>query len=1256
MVVVAGETGSGKTTQLPKFLLECGLGQKGLIGCTQPRRVAALSVAERIAEELKVPLGREVGAKIRFTDRTGPETAIKVMTDGILLNELQDDPMLRQYEAILIDEAHERSLNIDFILGCLRQLMEKRSDLKIVITSATIDTETFSQAFGGAPIIEVSGRMYPVDVHYLSPEEDASDYIEIAARTIGEIIGKNRVGDILTFLPAERDIHELTRLVEGTHGRDCEVLPLYGRLANADQQRIFRTGARRRVILSTNIAETSLTVPGIRFVVDTGLARVSRYSAHSHTQRLPIEPVARSSADQRKGRCGRVQDGTCYRLYRQEDYEDRPRFNTPEIHRSNLASVILRMTAFRLGDVANFPFIDPPPESAIRGGYRLLSELGAIESPGTKNEDTRPLTPLGKRLARLPVDPTVGRMLLQAEIEGAVPEVLVISSGLSIQDPRERPSEAAAEADAAHRSFLHKHSDFLTLLNMWNTFHKELETLSQNKLRKFCRRHFLSYQRMREWRDVHQQLERLLRQVLKDGGKKSKRPPLQPEDYAEKKLSGYAAIHKSILAGLLGNIAVKEEGHEYRGPRNRKALLFPGSGLFDQKAAKQQRKANYAKKKPGEAVKTSAPEWIVCGQWMETSRLYARTAAAIEIDWIEAVAGDLVKTKYVEPFWSEKSAAALCKERKLLFGLEIRRRQTRLTPVDPRTATEIFVRHGLVEEGIKEQPPFLLKNREVREQAESELARRRLGSSLAVEDAITDFYRKRLEGVGSYPELRAFAKAKYKGSLDFLQARLDDLLPEESGNDLTEAFPANIDIGGRRLQLTYRHQPGGEEDGVTLRVPVELIEAITQSLLDWAVPGHREEKVHCLLRALPKASRIQLHPIKDNSVLISRALLPSERTLREELAAYLQAEHRISIRAEDWAETEIPYHLQPRIQVEDRNGRTLAAGRDLPELSEALQESADKKVTEKGGLKALPAWRNAAKQYERKNLTTWSFDDLPESIDLSGEAGMPLKAYPALVANKGSIDLRLQPDHKAADKKTATGWLALAEAVTARPHDDGVVLVTDLRDLRQLGLLLLPLGGFDSVEELAWQHLRRHLFRCDQRLPLQRAVFEKTLARAHEEKRGIVPRLVDALHDLLEAREAVATLLEKKQTSQAISYPGMRAQLQQLAPANLLEQYEFDELPHLTRFLKGMTRRAERAKSNLNSDMEKAKRLEPHAKELAELEAAAKQSAKEKDLKPYRLLLEEYKISLFAQELGTSQKVSAKRLETLAAQLREKLR
>lgn len=764
IVVIAGETGSGKTTQLPKFLLECGLGQGRLIGCTQPRRVAALSVAQRIAEELKVDFGKEVGAKIRFTDQTSKQTAIKVMTDGILLNEIQDDPLLKAYDAILIDEAHERSLNIDFILGFLRQLAAQRKDLKIIITSATIDTETFSKAFGGAPIIEVSGRMYPVELHYRPIEaiEAASQrkdltYTEAAAEVIDEIIDGNREGDILTFLPGERDIHELRRLLEDSPARSCDILPLFGRLSTGDQQRIFRPGGRRRIILSTNIAETSLTVPGIRYVVDCGLARVSRYSPHSRTQRLPIEPVAQSSADQRKGRCGRVSNGICYRLYSEDDYKGRPRFTTPEIHRSNLAAVILRMMAFRLGDVRTFPFIDPPADNAIRGGYRLLSELGAVRSDiQADNEDAYQLTKLGRRLAHLPVDPTVARMLLQAQRERALPDVLVIAAGLSIQDPRERPSELAKEADAMQRRFIHKDSDFLSLLNIWNTYHDELERLSQSKLRKFCKEHFLSYQRMREWRDIHNQLQRILKDLKilsKDAGRTSENPDKH-----------YAPIHRSILAGLLSNVAIKEEEHNYRGPRNRKAMLFPGSGLFDHETAKKQRKLGYQKKGKVKAAKTSSPDWLVCGEWMETNRLYARTAAKIDVRWIEDIAGDLIQVSHSEPFWSVKAAAAQCKQRKLLFGLELSRRHVSLTPIDPKESTDIFVRNGLIEQGIHEQPGFLKHNADICEEAVSELARRRMGSGLTVEDRLFDFYRSRLNACGSYAELRRFAKEQFGGS------------------------------------------------------------------------------------------------------------------------------------------------------------------------------------------------------------------------------------------------------------------------------------------------------------------------------------------------------------------------------------------------------------------------------------------------------------------------------------------------------------
>ncbi len=1262
VVVIAGETGSGKTTQLPKFLIECGLGQKGIIGCTQPRRVAALSVGKRIAEELKVNFGQEVGAKIRFTDQTSKQTVIKLMTDGILLNEIQEDPLLQNYEAIVIDEAHERSLNIDFILGYLRQLTRKRPELKIIITSATIDTETFSKAFGGAPIIEVSGRTYPVETIYRPIEamlEESGDltYIEAAAEVIGEIIQGNREGDILTFLPGERDIHELRRLLEDSPARSCDLLPLYGRLANADQQHIFSTGRKRRIILATNIAETSLTVPGIRYVVDTGLARVSRYSPHSRTQRLPIEPVAQSSANQRQGRCGRVSNGICYRLYSEEDYNGRPRFTAPEIHRSNLAAVILRMMAFRLGDIRTFPFIDPPADNAIRGGYRLLAELGAVHSDiESGNEDAYRLTQLGRRLAQIPVDPTVARMLLQAQRENALQDVLVIASGLSIQDPRERPSEQAKEADEMQKRFVHKDSDFLTLLNIWNAYHDEMDRLSQSQLRKFCKKHFVSYQRMREWRDIHHQLERILKErpgskTAKGASQSKNIQSAKAEARSSKNERGdYAAIHKSILAGLLSNIAVKEEEHNYRGPRNRKAMLFPGSGLFDHETAKKQRKLSYQKKgqKP-KAAKTSAPDWLVCGEWMETGRLYARTAAKVDVKWIEDIAGDLIQTKHSEPFWSTKNAAAQCKQRKLLFGLELSRRNVSLSRVDPGGSTDIFVRNGLVEQGIKERPDFLTHNTELSQLAESELARRRLGSGLTVEDRLFDFYRSRLKAVGSFAELRRFAQQNYGGKLDFLKARLEDLLPENQADDSADAFPAEISIGGSSLPLRYRHDPGGEHDGVTLQVPINQFGAIQEGILDWAVPGHLEEKVESLLRGLPKAIRISLHPLKERSAEISRQLKPSDRPLREILASYLQSEYNILTNREDWSRTEIPAHLKPRVQIETTGGEVLGVGRDLDLLREQLKTK-EKAVSTGSGLDSIPAWQQATARYERENLSEWNFGDLPECIDLSGDAGLPLKAYPALVLEGESVHLRLLPDRAQALSATEAAWPVLGEIVMGR---DLAWIRRDLKELKQLGILLLPLGSLDSIKDAAWAHLRRHLFSCPNMLPLQANTFAAVLRRAESERRGIVQQLKERLGALLEARQAIALLLEQKKTATAITYPGMRAHLELLAPPGLFDAYEFSELPHLTRFLKAMLIRAQRAKDSIQRDIEKSQRIAPFEQRLAALEKLAKKQPQ--SLKPYRMLLEEFKVSVYAQELGTGQKVSEKRLEKLADEIQRRL-
>ncbi len=1252
---MAGETGSGKTTQLPKFMLDAGCGKNGIIGCTQPRRVAALSVAQRIAEELGVNFGNEVGAKIRFTDNTQRNTAIKVMTDGILLNEIQEDPLLKAYDAIIIDEAHERSLNIDFILGHLRTLCWKRPELKILITSATINTERFSKAFFDAPIIEVSGRMYPVETYYRPlesfPETDGElTYIEAANKLIQEILQQRDSGDVLVFLPGERDIHELRRKLEEHATHRCEILPLFSRLSNADQQRIFSSGTQRRIILSTNIAETSLTVPNIRYVIDTGLARISRYSPHSHTQRLPIEPIAQSSADQRKGRCGRVSNGICYRLYSEQDFLSRPQFTQPEIHRSNLASVILRMLAFRLGDIHNFPFIDPPTENAIRGGYRVLKELGAVCG---SDKTTFKLTQLGRQLAQLPIDPPIARMLLQAIEENTLEDVLIIAAGLSIQDPRERPAEEAKEADAMHARFIHKESDFLTLLNIWKAYHEEMEQLSQSKLRKFCKQHFISYQRIREWRDICEQLK----QILKDLKIHSRQPvsngsdniaqPTPSDNYFHMTDSGYTAIHRSILSGLLSNIAVKEDNNRYRGPRNRNALLFPGSGLYDPKNEKKLRQKP-EDKKSSKPAKKGKSEWVVCAEWMETSRLFARTAAKIEVQWIEELAGDLLKLKHSEPIWSARSAAALCKQRKLLFGLELSCRMVGLTPIDPDEATDIFIRKGLIEQGIRERPDFLAHNVKVCEKVASELARRRLGSSLEVEERMFRFYRNRLQAVGSYAELRRFAKEEHRGSLHFLKAHLGDLLPEMDNERLTEAFPQSITLGGIKLPLTYQNAPGSEADGVTVHVPVNHLDAIQQQTLDWAIPGHLEETIESLLRALPKSIRTRLHPLKERAIELRQSIQPSEHTLCKQLTKQLLTQYGIHVSDSDWSISDIPDYLKLRVQVETAAGKTLCSGRDL----KTLRQSIDSKVTSSfktEGLNTIPAWRQAVARIERTHLKDWDFGDLPESIDLTNTAELPLKAFPGLVLDDdNTVHLRLLRDKASALAVTQQGFPALCEIAMSR---DIAWLLRDLKAVKQLGTLLLPLGDPETVRKVAWQQMRRYLFRCNPLLPLRRTKFEKTLTRAKEESRTIVPEFLDRLRALLEARQQISLLLEQKRTSNAITYPGMRTQMESIAPPDLLERYTFEEIPDLARFLKAMYLRAERARKNVRRDMEKSKRVEPFEQKLLELKQSAQTPKQFEQIKHYTMMLEEFKVSIFAQELGTAHKVSEKRLEQLALEI-----
>ncbi|MDB6077198.1 MAG: hrpB 1, partial [Akkermansiaceae bacterium] len=983
VVVIAGETGSGKTTQIPKMCLEAGLGIEAKIGCTQPRRVAALSISRRIAEELNVSWGREVGCKIRFDDRSNSETYIKLMTDGILLAETQGDPLLSDYNAIIIDEAHERSLNIDFLLGYLKGLLAKRRDLKLIITSATIDTEAFSRAFNNAPIIEVSGRLYPVEVVY-APFDAASEergdmtYIDAAVRAAEQALCEPGDGDILIFMPGERDIREASDLLEGRFGREAEIIPLFGRLSSGDQQRVFAPASRRKVVIATNIAETSLTIPGIRYVIDSGLARLSRYNPRTRTRRLPVEPVSQSSANQRKGRSGRVQNGICIRLYSEEDFNARPPYTQPEIQRANLAEVILRMKAFRLGDIETFPFVNPPPPVAIQGGYTLLQELGALD-------EARELTQLGGDLARLPIDPTLGRMLLQSQHEHATRELLIIAAGLSIQDPRERPLDQKDAAAAAHKRFLDPQSDFLTLLNIWNAVHDQWETLrTQGQRRKFCKTHFLSYLRMREWQDLHAQLHDALEELGTVRLNESN--------------AAYDAIHRSILTGLLGHVAVKAERNTYKGAGNREVSIFPGSALYDRserpkKHASAQTKAAPKPKSPNQ------PAWIMAGEIVETSQLFARTVAGIDPLWIVKLAPHFCRITHNNPHWSAAAGRVLVEEKITLHGLEVHNHKVPYGNINPKAATEIFIRSALVEEDLFPEPPrsrremdestaptshsllasvaaeprrlpgslrFLEQNRQIRQKIETWQTRVRRHDLADVDEALFKFYVDRIENVSSIHELNRLLRDQ-SSDPNFLCITEADVTDGQELSYDAEAFPDAVPLGGQPVALSYAYAPGEEQDGVTLKLGFTLAQSLSRASVEWAIPGLREGQISELLRALPKALRRELMPFPPKVAEIARELRPTGQSLQQDLAKFIHQRYGVEIPLSSWPADAIPQHLRPRIEIVGNDQKTLGAGRDLDQLRQSL---ATAKVQPTGD---SPAWTRLAQQWERFGLTGWTF-------------------------------------------------------------------------------------------------------------------------------------------------------------------------------------------------------------------------------------------------------------------------------------------
>ena len=1215
VLVLAGETGSGKTTQIPKLCLKAGFGLRGKIGCTQPRRIAALSVSRRVAEELRVPWGEDVGASIRFQDRTSPRTLIKFMTDGILLNELQRDPLLLDYEVLIVDEAHERSLNIDFILGFLRRLRDERPDLKIIITSATIDTGRFSEAFGGAPIIEVSGRLYPVEVEYRPvnhPDSEDSFYentIEATAGVTREIVTRYPFGDILIFMSGERAIREARDQLEGLALPQTDILPLFGRLSSADQQKIFKPSNRRRIVIATNIAETSITIPGIRYVIDTGLARISRYSPHTRTRRLPIEPISQSSARQRAGRCGRVQAGVCFRLYTEEELLSRPEYTQPEILRSNLASVLLQLLDMNIHDVEAFPFIDPPSPAALRGGANLLRELKAIDAENH-------LTPLGRKLARMPVDPTIATMLLHAPRETCLREILVIAAGLSIQDPRERPADAESAADQAHRQFQHPESDFLSLYLLLYAFKKKKKIRSRNGLRKWCKDNYISYLRLREWKDIHSQLVEVLKEM---------------NAYRIHDLdTDYRAVHRTILTGLLGNVARRDRGNHYHATHSRKVMLFPGSVLFDQKARSEERKK---KKNPP----TRTPEWILAGEWLETSRLFARTAARIDPDWILDLGRHLFRESVSEPVWDPEKGRVLATRRVLLYGLEVERKRVGYVRYDPEEATRIFIQSALVEENLEHPPPWMDHNRRVRKKIEAWQTQTRRVDALSLHERLTEFFENALEGaaVGSLADLNRWLKED-PGRRERLLFKEADLLQNLRAAYDADAFPTEVTLGNETLPIEYSFQPGETDDGATLKVSLAQFEVLREGLLDWVVPGYIEEKVEALLRGLPKAHRLRLHPLGETAEVLIRSLKPGPEPFLNQLSRLIESRYHFSIPPEDWNTDVLPDHLKVRVEVTDQKSRPLFDSRNWKNLEQQYAQRIQNRLVSGAGGDRLEAWKRAADQWERSGIRRWDFGDLPESLSIGEIAGVPVEAWPGLARiNEDSVSIRLFRNREEAERHSAPAVRSLASIHCAR---DLAWLRKDLRILKDLGPLVAAFSNFDDFAHDAWNHLLRHLLPLRPTFPLRQNRFESHCRTVCESTRGLAYRFLDRLRPVLELRQELAT--------RKSAYPGLPNDLLRILPPDFLRRIEFSHLHDLHRYLRGLQIRAERYPGSPDKDREKWERFSPWLQRLNRSIANPPENPEDAArLNRLFWLLEEFRVSLFAQELGTATRVSPRRLE-----------
>ncbi|MDZ5446551.1 ATP-dependent RNA helicase HrpA [Micromonospora sp. 4G57] len=1228
VVIVAGETGSGKTTQLPKICLELGRGIGGLIGHTQPRRLAARTVADRIAEELGTELGDVVGYKVRFTDQVGENSLVKLMTDGILLAELQTDRMLRQYDTLIIDEAHERSLNIDFILGYLRQLLPRRPDLKVIITSATIETDRFARHFADAegqpaPIVEVSGRTYPVEVRYRplvevteaeeedADEENVRDQIQAIGDAVEELAAEGP-GDILVFLSGEREIRDtadaLGKLVQKKRSLlGTEILPLYARLSSAEQHRVFAPHAGRRVVLATNVAETSLTVPGIKYVVDPGTARISRYSSRLKVQRLPIEPVSQASANQRKGRCGRTSDGICIRLYDEQDFESRPEFTDPEILRTNLASVILQMTSIGLGDIAAFPFIDPPDRRNVADGVNLLHELGALDP--TEADPAKRLTPLGRRLAQLPVDPRLARMVLEGERNGCATEVVVIAAALSIQDPRERPAEKQAQADQAHARFADSESDFVAFLNLWRYLREQQRALSSSAFRRMCKAEYLNYLRVREWQDIVSQLRQVLRtpeggRPARDGdGRRGPAADL-PEEIDTPK------VHQSLLPGLLSHVGLKDaQKHEYLGARGAKFALFPGSALF---------------RKP--------PRWVMAAELVETSRLWGRVNGRIEPEWVEPLAQHLVKRSYSEPHWEKKQAAVMAYEKVTLYGIPlVTSRKVNFGRIDPALSRELFIRHALVEGDWQTHHQFWRDNQKLLTEIEELESRARRRDILVDDETIFGFYDERIPAdVVSGRHFDSWWKKTRRERPDLLTFTRELLVNAGRGGVDEADYPDEWRADGVALPLTYRFEPGTPTDGVTVDIPLPMLNQVPAESFDWQVPGLREELVVALIRSLPKAIRRNFVPVPDYARAALAAMPAGEEPLLDALTRQLRRMTGVTVPRDAWDVAKLPPHLRVTFRVLGEDDQPVAEGKDLPTLQRRLRQEVRQVVAA------------AAPDVARSGLTQWSIGTLPRTIE-QVRAGYAVTAYPALVDEGTTVGVKVF-DSEA--EQAAAHWAGTRRLLRLTVPSPAKFLQGRLSNEAKLALSRNPHGGVQQlIEDAAGAAIDKLI--ADAGGPAWDA--EGFAALRDKVRADLVDTVVDVMdrvRRVLAAAYAVEQRLGATRNLAVVAaLADIRNQLSGLVHSGFVTEAGYARLPDLLRYLTAIERRLDRLPGNPQRDKQQQDRIAVVQKEyqdmLAALPPARRNSAAVRQI---RWMIEELRVNVFAQALGTPYPVSEQRI------------